>query len=222
MPLTFGTPFVFDTLVADVGTEGSIRSWGSHAAIPAVEVLVEAQAWIYGILRAREMIVVNTSYALAANTVNIALETGWQEDLFLRLDGDDMDLELRHESWVSFKQSDGTYPTGKPSCYTVLDQIYFDYQTDTGPSGTGYTGQHAYYGTPAALGSSNQSNFLCTRFPTLLRMVSTAYAYQSRRRLTDANDMFQMAQAEIARCQVIEDGYRRGMLGLRSAMRGSG
>ncbi len=214
MPLTFGTPFVYSTLVGDVGTEGSIRSWGSHAAIPADQVLLEAQAWIYNSLRAQDMIV-HAAIVISPGAQSMVLPSGWISSLALRLDGDAEDLPFSHESWVRFKQADGTMPTGKPRTYMISDKVYFDFEADDGISGLGYAGEHIYYGTPANLSSVNPSNFLCTKYPTLLRVVCTAFAYESRRRLADADEMITRAVGALQQANMSADEFRRGQIGLR-------
>ena len=162
------------------------------------------------------MIVLN-QITINPNDTSMALPAGWVANHFIRLDGDSRNLTYKHETWVRFKQFDGTFATGKPRAYTVLDKVYWDAQADTGLNGLGYNGEMAFYGTPAQLaaGSPQNSNFICTRFPSLLRSVCTAMAYESRRRLMDAGPMWQRAEEQIAQANVTSDEYRRGMLGLR-------
>lgn len=204
-------PYSYSVLTASKGTIGSILYWINHSAADPTQILAEAQQYIYQKLRAREM-AVSTTITAAANDLNIPLPDGFQDPIYLRIDGmagdggtyDDRGdgLEYAAEHLLGrIYNPDGTIDTGTPVRWTIFDEaIQFDVPIDA--SILPYTGRLVYYGTPAPLSVSNETNFLTDRYPTLLRRACLVFGYEARNRVD-------LMQAEMALVdQALDDANR--------------
>ena len=199
----------YTTLVADKSTSGSIKNWVNYDLIPSVDMLTEAEAWIYSTLRVREMEEVGSiSISLAASTVT--LPTGFRDPIAIKLNSDSEALTLvdrvRFDDEVAIYDSTGALPTGHPSYFTISGTNYqFDTVMDEAKSGT-----QRYYKTPDALSGSNETNFLTTKYPALLRYVCSMIGYEHRKQWDEASRFEQRAANAIAIANAESDLALRG------------
>ncbi len=172
-------------LLGDKTVAGSIKDWAQHATVPSTSILTEAQAFIYERLRAREM-QQQTMVSLAIDDDSISLSNAFLEPIALLLDGDSDPLPYVHENLIRrTREDDGTLETGRPSCWTILSSsILFDVKCEEA-----LTGWFWAYERPDELAiTTNETNFLTSRFPTLLRRACLMFAWEFRNR----NDMYAM------------------------------
>jgi len=204
--------FTYTILTGTKATEGSIKWWGNHSLIPSDQVLTEAQAWIYSRLRVREMRATET-VTISASASTFTLPTRYLEPVKLLPNGWSDPIEYIHENLLQrYRDADGALETGDPTEWTVLDEVgTLDSQIGT----TALTCKMTYYQKPAALASStNETNWLTDRYPTLLRHVCTYLAYEHRKR-RDASEQLILALKDIDDANVEDDMGRRGQTRIR-------
>lgn len=166
----------YTSLIAAKGAPGSIANWinFSDALLPLSDVLGDAQALIYDSLRVSHMralhdiaIAAGASVAdLPASTLDIVAV--W-DDGNRRLHARDV-VSLQNARAV--EEDGGAYVEGKPATYSLFgDKLQFDCRADAD-----YTYRLMAYCIPQALGPGNATNFLTTRWPTLLRTACLAIA----------------------------------------------
>lgn len=164
------------TLVGNKVTAGSIKNWANDSRPDSQTILDEAVSWISRRLRARQMLTSTEGTATASSSA-IALPSNFMESKVLRWTGVNSGQvrKVRIETLEEniFYDGDGSRITGQPRLYAPIGtEARFDVVTDTS-----YTFRLVYYGeiTPLGTGSgSATSNFLCTRYPTLLRYACMA------------------------------------------------
>lgn len=202
----------FTTLTGAKSTESSIKYWVNHGLVPSADILTEAQAWIYERLRVREMIATATvTAAIGAST--FTLPTRFLEPIRLLPDGWGESLPFVHENLHQrYRDEDGNLEEGDPSEWTIADEVgVFDSELTTA-----FSGRMTFYQTPAALVvTTNETNFLTTRFPTMLRYACMAFGYDARKRRADATEMKVLAMAEIEEANRESDRGRRGQVRMR-------
>lgn len=168
----------FDTLTGSKSTEGSIKYLANHELVPATNVLLEAQAYIYQRLRVQDMIV-TAEVSGSLGDSYIAKPTRFLAPVWLRLDGDTRELDYVHEGQLErFRDDAGNLYEGRPRQYALInDRLEFDVASDDD-----FAGDICYYQQPAALSVSNTTNFLTDRFPSLLIDTCMAFAWKARNR----------------------------------------
>lgn len=165
----------YASLIAPKGTAGSIANWlnYSDALLPLSDILQEAQALIYDMVRLRPMYATR-DLAVAAGEISVAMPDDMM-DLVRLYDQyqaplyalDQVSLETRRA-----KQSDGTWETGQPCAYAIFDEkIQFDVALDDA-----ITFRLAAAFQPAYLSEENQTNWLTKRYPHILRPACLAIA----------------------------------------------
>lgn len=178
----------YTTLVADVTTPGSIKSLINWSRFDAASVLEDAQAWIYGKVRVRQMMATaNVTISSAASTASFP--TGYLDPIHLGIPGYNNTLRLKDAEWfrshLGWDQS-AVMPEGVPSYWCDFDEtIQFDTKADQT-----YTAKMVYFKTPTALGVSNETNWLTVKYPHLLRQVCRMFAAIERKEM----DTVQMAE----------------------------
>jgi hypothetical protein len=182
----------YTTLIAGKDTDGSIKSWISYGLIPSTTILAEAETEIFRRLRTREMRATAT-IALAEGAITAALPTGYLDPIALKhrdtgqgvvLKPTEDLLELR-----VWSDSDSNYCEGRPSYFAVHDDVLnFDVRADQA-----YTLNMAYWKRPTALSADNQTHFLCTRYPALLRVA----CMRSAAEFMEAMDKFDRYEARL-------------------------
>lgn len=169
----------YTTLTGSETTTGSLKYWLNYSRIDADGILDEAEAWIYARLRVRKMLATaDVSISLAASTAT--LPTGYLDPVHLCIPGyveriRNIDVE-RFRTELGWDTS-ADLPEGPPQRWVDIDsQMNFDHKADQA-----YTAKMVYYKTPTALSSSNETNFLTDRYPTLLRRACLMFGGEARK-----------------------------------------
>lgn len=169
----------YATLIAAKTTAGSIASWVNHATIQdqAATIVEEAEAWIYERLRVREMRA-TASIAFTTTEHYTSFPTDYLGPINLFLDGQVDPLPYLHEQhYRPNRDEDGAMVSGWPTCWSDMDErITLDTQPDEA-----IAGDIIYYKRPTALSSAN-TNFLTTRYPSLVRVACMFRAYDFLKR----------------------------------------
>jgi hypothetical protein len=199
----------YTTLVGAKTVEGSIKHSVNNSLIPATTILEEAEAWIYQRLRVREMIA-DEPFTFAQDASSTPLSD---------LEGDFLDavqflpwgwcepLEFRHEgNYRPGRDSSGVLFSGSPCMWTIIGETaYVDVKCTTA-----FSGQLMYYAQPAPLAAStNETNFLTRRYPTLLRTACVAKAYEWMKDTQAAVAELTKTQGYINEAAVTNDMWRR-------------
>jgi hypothetical protein len=200
--------YTYTSLIAAKSTTGSIKSWVNYDSIPSTDILTEAQAWIYETLRTREMMV-SANLDLDDGASVEALPDDFLDPIALTLDGDAEPLPYVHEMLFNrTRDEDGALPEGRPSRWTIInEQITFDAQLDEA-----ITARFWYYEIPTALSAANETNFLTSRFPTLLRRACMAFAYEFLKRPDEFQTEMVLAAQAVASANMSADRSRRGQM----------
>lgn len=204
--------FDYTTLIAAKSTPGSIKAWGGHASLESDRILTEAQAYIYQRLRVREMrktVLVSLTSGDSYKALSAISTAGFLDPIGFRLDGDSEDLPYVHETGLQrLRDSDGALSTGWPSRWAILDeQMQFDVAVDQN-----ITGRMVFYETPTVLSGENTTNFLTSRFPTLLRRACLMFAWEQQRRADLFAEEQALTDAAIDQANATEDFSRRGAI----------
>ena len=166
----------YDSLTAPKGTPGSIANWVNYsdALLPLSDILEDAQALIYDMVRLRAMYS-TVEIVLPAGEISAALPDGlmdlvklWDQYQCPLAPLDQVSLESRRS-----KQSDGLWGTGSaPAAYSIFNElIQFDLAADED-----ITLRAAGAFRPAYLGPTNKTNWLTREYPHILRPACLAMA----------------------------------------------
>jgi hypothetical protein len=160
--------FEYGTLTGPKSTLGSIRSWVNYELVDVEGVLLDAQAYIYGALRTREMRA-TAAFSLALNDQTEPLPTGFLEPIKLIYSTGET-IEPKEESELIVNR--GEIQSGQPFEYAIYDELFqFEVKADAA-----YTGTILYWKRSTYLGAQNRTNFLTTRYPNLLRVACLMHA----------------------------------------------
>lgn len=167
----------YTTLIAAKTTAGSIKSQVNYSLIESTVVLEEAQTLLYQLLRVREMRTLWTaSFAIGASSKALPSD-------FLDPKG-----KLRDNKYYEYIQKtedvlmrsriydeDGNLDSGQPCFWAMFDEaVNFDIKFEE--ARTLYL---PYYKKPALLAvTTNETNFLTTRYPHLLRQATNVAAHR--------------------------------------------
>ncbi len=160
----------YTTLVAAKTVAGSIKRSVNYAEIDVETVLEEAQTLIYGSLRVREMRSM-WSPAMAVGDSSKALPSDFLDPAGKLRDTRTFCYRQRssdHLMSARVYTSAGALESGQPTFWAIFDEaINFDIKFDANSAGTLSL---PYFKRPALLASgTNETNFLTTRYPHLLR-----------------------------------------------------
>jgi hypothetical protein len=184
---------------------GSIANWVNRGDLPSENVLLEAEAMIYERLRVREMMEVATlTFNSAANSASLPAD--FLDPIEYRPYGRSQELPFYHEQKIGiFRDDSGNLESDTPSRWTIIGTTAY---VDVNCSAT-YAGKLMYYKKPAALSGSNLTNFLTTRYPTLLRHACTAKAMEHMKQWSQAQVYIALAEAEAAKANATNEMFRR-------------
>lgn len=193
-------------LTGSKDTEGSIANWVNRSDLPTTNILLEAEAWIYQHLRVREMIT-RTTLTVAAAAQSVALPDDFLDPITWTIYGDSYPLDYMSEDKLQeSRDPDGVLVTGAPNQWAIIGStIYVNCLCSTAQ-----TGIFMYYARPAALSVSNETNFLTTKYPTLLRHACMAFAYEHMKDTGRAQQWMQTATLKLAEAKATADLVRRG------------
>lgn len=193
-------------------TAGSIANWVNRSDLPTSTILEEAEAFIYERLRVREMHTIAT-LTFAVDTNSVALPADFLDPIEYRPNGWGSPLLFVSEtSLEAHRDEDGALYEGEPSRWSIIGETaYVDVSCSEA-----FSGKLMYYKRPAALSGSNETNFLTTRYPTLVRHACMAKAFEHMKDWTSAAQYLQMAEGKIAEASATNDLYRRSQTVLYS------
>lgn len=199
----------YSTLVAGPDVKGSIQYWINYARIDSDGILEEAQAWIYSKIRTRDMIA-SEDITLSAGVSTASFPSGYLDALHFGIPGYINKLRLKDVEWfrthLGWDES-ADLPEGVPTYWCDFNSaINLNTKADQD-----YTAKMLFYRRPAALSSSNTTNFLTTRYPTLLRRACLMFAAEARKEydLFDREEM--RALQAVKEVMVEDDTAKRGM-----------
>jgi hypothetical protein len=167
----------YSELVATKSTLNSIKGWINWDLAPATDILSDSEAFIYSSLRIREMKRIATGSILAGSTF-LAMPPDFIAPRSFKRIGDsagkiDILDDKMFEDTLPLDQN-GAYPKATPTKCTIYDDppfAYFDAEADKD-----YPYRLVYWRRPEALAMTNETNFLCARYPMLLRSTCLGYA----------------------------------------------
>jgi hypothetical protein len=182
----------YATLTAAKGQPGSVYTWVNYALLDLDTIILDAQGYLFTTLRCREMRVSST-LTLSAGDTTAPLPAGFLDLISMR-DKYKVGIQLIDPDKLEGERavdSSGNIQPGWPSRVCISDeQFQFDVSMRTGVSLA-----LRFHQLPAFVSSTNPSNFLCTRYPHLLRrailMFSTDYvkdpeSYQRHQQMLEA------------------------------------
>lgn len=207
----------YSTLIADKSTVGSIKRWINYDLIPSEEVIEDAQAFIYSQLRVREM-TTTSQLTFEAGTVGAALPTRFLDPITMRDHfGNEIVLRESRDHYIDEQTLDGAFTDNVslleadlPTSYSLISSagIIFDV---TKSSAGNATLLYVYYAAPALLAeTTNETNFLTTRYPHILRNTALGFGYLFRKDDESAERHLKMATALIESANAESDLSRRG------------
>lgn len=161
----------FTTLVGLKTVSGSIKSWMNYGKVDAEGVLLEAETMIYQRLRVREMRSSDT-LTVGVGKASVDLPDGFLDPLKLRDITNDCRITLKSEDEIEDIRTwtDAVLDSGDPAYYAIYDeQIQFDCKTTTA-----WRARALFYKQPDPLSTSNETAWITTRYPHILRMACLA------------------------------------------------
>lgn len=197
----------FTTLTGAKTVTGSIMSWQNYGRIDAEGVLLEAEAMIYQRLRVREMRSTDT-LTIKVGASSVDLPDGFLDPLKLRDITNDMTLGLKSEDGLEDIRSwtDGVLDSGDPAFYAIYDEaLQFDCRTSVQ-----WRARALFYKRPDYLSESNETNFLCTRYPHILRMACLATAARFAHDDEMYNREQRLLETKIDDLNALDEMSRRG------------
>ncbi len=205
----------FTSLTGTKKTVGSIRQWVNSDAVPAEEVLADAENWLAQMLRVRTMqkrVVI--ALAKGASQLDLATinATDYLDPVILWLNGDNMEVDLVPEFEIDRIRGadyDGSVTTkSAPEYYSPAGEslLLFDAQADRD-----YTLAFTYYGRPESLSPTNLTNLYTRKYQTLLRHLCLANAYIFLKDESRADALLALASSEVKQIAEMDDMGQRGM-----------
>lgn len=178
-------------LIGPKSKAGSIHNFVNYRRVPVEVVLEEAQAVIFSRLRVREMRA-STTLTLTAASSSVAVPSGFLEPIAMR---DREGWEMIPKRYLSEAEllnrrtyTSDVLDTGTPMHVAVFDEAFqFECKAETQRK---Y--DLVYFKTPALLSASNNTNWLTSRYPHILRIGCLAGAASYMK--DDAEESKQLAK----------------------------
>lgn len=196
----------YSTLTAGKATQGSISNYVNRSDLPVTNILIEAEALIYSKLRVREMMD-RDDLSASATTSQVSVPSDFIDIVSLTPYGWGQPLEYRNEDYFQqLMDEDGVVQEGTPAMFTIIGTlIVFDVEL-----ADAFGGKLVYYARPAALSTSNETNFLTVRYPTLLRHACMSFAYEHMKDEQRALDYRTKTETEAFEASQTDELFRRG------------
>lgn len=200
-----GGSLSFATLTGHLEVEGSIRNWVKNVDAPAEIILIEAQAWLYERLRAREMLA-TAALTVAGLAASASLPADFLDPIQFLPYASEKELPYVDETALAqVTDAAGAILTGTPARWTAIGTSFV---VDVRATVT-YSGVLTYFAKPAVLASGNDTNFVTTRYPTALRLACLAFAYQSLQDVENASKTFEAAAKAIEEANATNTLWKR-------------
>lgn len=194
------------TLTGAKTVVGSIANWVNRSDLPTDNILLEAEAWIYQRLRIRNMMErVVFQFDLGAQTE--PLPSDFLDPISFTPYRHTIPLVYLHEEKLIEQRDDANaLISGEPTSWAIIgDTAYVDVECSED-----FPGILLYYKLPAALSVSNTTNFLTTRYPSLLRYACLARAYEHMKDAQSAQQYDLRAMGALAEAMQTDEMWRRG------------
>lgn len=196
----------YTTLVGDKTLDGSIKNWVNRGDIPVTTIVVEAEAWIHERLRAREMLS-STTLQVTAGLSTVALPDDFLDPEQWVPYG--AVVELPYVDPVAIAKSTnsaGVVQSGTPSRWTIIGTSA---HVDVAASNN-FGGFLTYFAKPGALVDAvGGTNFLTTRYPTLVRLTCMAFAFQHMKDAERSTQYFELALKFVLEANATNDLAKR-------------
>lgn len=193
------------TLTAAKTTLGSIANFVNRSDLPTANILIEAEAKIYERLRVREMLSIAT-LTVAADANSTSLPSDFLDPIEWRPYGWGTPILFVSEGTLeAHRDDDGVLFDGTPSRWSIVGETAY---VDVACS-SAFSGKLMYYARPAALSSTNETNFLTIRYPGLIRAACLSTAYEHMKDMQSAASYMQILESKIGEANATNEMYRR-------------
>ena len=187
----------YSTLTGLKTVDGSIKQWVNDGTIPSASIVSKAEAWIYQYLRVREMISLETGAIQTGDTTLSVSMLDLLEPISLRIIDDSSApirlLDQEHfESRTYFDSSTGPTST-QPTEAMIVGNVF---QLNATSDAT-YSYRLVYFGKPAALSTSHETNFLTDRYPHMLEAACYYWAFSFKKDRGEADHWMSVAMGLI-------------------------
>lgn len=199
----------YDTLVGEKTVTGSIKWAINYDRIDPAGILEEAQAWIYARLRVRQM-KSSASVAIADGASTASYPTGYLDPLHFGIPGFMPKIRSKDVEWfrtnLGFDEN-ADLPEGLPTYWTDYNDLI---QLNT-VADQAYTASMVFFKTPDALSSSNPTNWLTSKYPTLVRRTCLMFSAEARKEFDTFDREEARALQMIDEIKVESDNSMRGI-----------
>jgi len=189
----------YTTLIAAKSVSGSLANWVNNGAIPASEIVVDAESWIYERLRTWEMLATLTTLTFTIGQNTVALPDGFIAPRAFWITGaDKQPLVMKTPDTLIEKtafDSTGAIMTEKPQFY-YWDGSNFVFNTLADDD---YATWLVYFKRPAALSASNTTNFVTSKFSRMFRLALRGIAFEWLKDMSNAEAALALAADHIER-----------------------
>lgn len=196
----------YSGLIGAKSSSASLRNWVNYSILPVEELISDAEAQIYSLMRVREMRA-SASLSIALNDSTEPLPTGFLDPISLT-DAEGDDVEQTDElSLMRYRViSGGVLTTGDFQKYAIFNEaMNFDVRARAAT-----TLDLLYFKLPTTLGTGNETNWLTVRYPHILRAMLLAKAFAFRQDDSRADRWEAKAVAFIESANSMDDLSRRG------------
>jgi hypothetical protein len=199
----------YSTLIAAKTTAGSIKRWVNYSELDAEQIVLEAQALLYQTLRVREMRTEFSDLSLADGDSYKALPTDFLDPIALKDITNNIDLRLVPEPDLirSRVYETAVLIDGTPQRYAIFgEKLQFECTYESAA-----TLKLVGYKTPTVLATtSNETNFLTSRYPHLLRVACVTQAYDFMSNMAKYQSNLTLLSALIEKTNAESDLSYRG------------
>lgn len=199
----------YSTLIAAKTTAGSIKRFVNYSELDSEQIVLEAQALLYQTLRVREMRTEFSDLALAPGASYIALPSGFLDPIWLKDVTNNIDLKLRPEQSLVRRRvyESGALVSSIPCQYAIFgEKLQFEYAYETAA-----TLKLVGFKKPDDLAvTTNETNFLTSRYPHLLRVACLVQAYDFMSNATKYQSNLSLLSALIEKTNAESDLSYRG------------
>lgn len=203
----------YDTLVASKDTQGSILNRINYARLDPEQILDEAEGMLYTHLRTREMRK-EATFTIPAGVDFYPVPDRFMDPISLYSSDQLYNVTLIPEFELHRIRvfTNGVLEQGTPFSYALFGpddsdamHINFDFKTSEEER---Y--RYLFFQQPAPLSSSNQTNFITSRYPQLMWAAIEAMAFNIRHDDANYERSMQRFFQHVERINLADDYSRRG------------